>query len=172
MSHEEAMDFIRPAVIEGTFIWADLGAGSGVFTKALAELLGMEGTVYAVDRSSQIHAVKPPVSGATLYSIQADFTKMLELPRLDGLLMANSLHYVLQKEQVLKQLLQHLKPSGTFVLIEYDRAIPNPWVPYPIREKAFARLAQKVGLSNLQGLKKRPSNYGQGDIYSIMAKKH
>jgi ubiquinone/menaquinone biosynthesis C-methylase UbiE len=43
---------IRGGVAEPGGIWADLGAGTGNFTWALAELLGLSATVHAIDRDA------------------------------------------------------------------------------------------------------------------------
>src|SRR5262245_4114906 len=45
----DAIALIRGAVTRPGGLWADLGAGSGMFTRALATLVGPGGTVYAVD---------------------------------------------------------------------------------------------------------------------------
>lgn len=50
MKTTEAASLIRKGIERPGGVWADLGAGSGTFTYALAELLGATGTVYAVDR--------------------------------------------------------------------------------------------------------------------------
>ncbi|HUF64736.1 MAG TPA: class I SAM-dependent methyltransferase, partial [Gemmatimonadaceae bacterium] len=52
MTRDEAIDLIRPAVAGHDGDWADLGAGAGTFTAALAELLGARHTVTAVDRDA------------------------------------------------------------------------------------------------------------------------
>src|SRR5262245_13041022 len=81
-------------------VWADLGAGTGNFTWALRELLGPQATIDALDRdrraierqrAAMAQAAEP---GATIVPMQADFTHRLELPALDGVLMANALHFV------------------------------------------------------------------------------
>ncbi|HEX6910991.1 MAG TPA: class I SAM-dependent methyltransferase, partial [Longimicrobium sp.] len=50
MKESDAIDLLRPAVHPSPDArWADLGAGTGVFTRALATLAGPSGRVFAVD---------------------------------------------------------------------------------------------------------------------------
>ena len=113
MEIQEAVDLLRDAVGESTGIWADLGAGTGTFTLALAELLG-GGTIYAVDDdASAIRALGElqAVGGTRIVPVKADFTHPVELPGLggtplDGLLMANALHFVSDATGVLSRLVQ------------------------------------------------------------------
>jgi ubiquinone/menaquinone biosynthesis C-methylase UbiE len=131
VEHETAVALIREGVgldklgtpnPGGT--WADLGAGSGVFTRALAALLGPAGTVYAIDRDGravrQLGMQPGPASGATIHMRQADFTRPLELDPLDGLLLANALHFAPQQERVLRRLVGYLKRHGRLLVVEYD----------------------------------------------------
>src|SRR5690606_15919749 len=97
MDHATAVELIHGAVAATGGTWADLGAGSGTFTRALATLLGPRGTVHAVDHDAA--PTSAPTSqdagtAARVVSHRADFTRELALPTLDGLLLANSLHYV------------------------------------------------------------------------------
>ena len=169
MAHSEALDFIRPCIISGSFTWADLGAGSGVFTLALAELLGPDAYIYAIDQSKKVLEIPSKPGIAAILPQKADFTRTIELPLLDGILMANALHYVLKKEPFLNRIVKHLKPQGHLLLIEYDRSIPNPWVPYPLTFSGFEKLCAKTNLINPKEINRRPSRYGQGEMYAALA---
>ena len=168
MTSAEAVELAQGGVTRRGGVWADLGAGSGTFTRALAELLGPEGLVYAVDRRPAL-AEATPLTGAEVRSLQADFTLPLELKPLDGILMANSLHFVRQQEKVLRQVVSDLAPGGTFLLIEYDLQRPTPWIPFPIPPMRFKALARQVGLSEPLELKRRPSRYGPRELYAAVA---
>lgn len=168
MTSTEASELIQEGVTKRGGVWADLGAGSGTFTHALANLLGPEGLVYAVDRRPAL-AGAVSSTGAEVRSLQADFTRPLELEPLDGILMANSLHFVRQQEKVLRQVVSHLLPGGTFLLIEYDLQRPTPWIPFPIPPARFKALARQAGLSEPLELKRRPSRYGPRELYAAVA---
>ena len=167
MTHKEATDLIQNGVT-GRGVWADLGAGSGTFTRALAELLGPEGFVYAVDRRPAL-AGTGSATGAEVRSVQADFTRPLELGPLDGVLMANSLHFVRRQERVLARIVGNLRPGATFLLVEYDLKRPTPWIPFPVPPAHFAELARHVGLSAPRELARRPSRYGPRELYAVVA---
>jgi ubiquinone/menaquinone biosynthesis C-methylase UbiE len=152
-------------------IWADLGCGDGTFTEALVEILGPGSRIYAVDRDRQ--AVKDLqrrlADNPNVVPIVADFTRSLELPgiqsgRLDGILLANSLHYVRDPVPVLTHLARLLRPEGRVIAIEYDRRGANPWVPFPISIMRFEALAKSAGLSVPVITARRPSRFG-GDLY-------
>ena len=169
MEHADARALIQKGVLRTGGTWADLGAGSGVFTRALADLLGEEGTVYAVDRQP----VRPfnIAGGASVISRQADFTKRLELTDLDGILMANALHFARRHERVLKQIVTTLKPGGTFILVEYDIRRGSPWIPFPVPLEDFKTLASKVGLNKVREIGRRRSRYGPRDIYAAVVRR-
>ncbi|HAA22657.1 MAG TPA: hypothetical protein DCR93_13915 [Cytophagales bacterium] len=171
MTISEAIDFIRPAIPNAAGTWADLGAGDGIFLKALDTLLPSPSTLYAVDRkTSALEDLK--FEKHRLHVLQGDFTQPLSLPSLDGILMANALHFVPQQQEVLLQLVDRLKYGGSLVLAEYDTDQPNPpWVPYPIPKERFAELAEAVGLQNFRVVNSRTSRYGHRDIYLAIADK-
>ena len=169
MEHADALSLIRAGVAPGAGgVWADLGAGSGVFTRALADLLGAEGHVYAVDRQRSHY---PSAQGATITPVRADFTRTLDLPDLDGILTANALHFVRRHERVLEQLVGYLKPGGALLLVEYDITRGSPWIPFPVPLAHFERLAPRVGLGAVKEVGRRRSRYGPRDIYAAVARK-
>ena len=83
----------------------------------------------------------------TLEQRAADFTRDLGVAGMDGVLMANSLHFVMDKPAVLALVRSYLKPAGKLVLVEYDADRGNRWVPYPISYATWLVLAPTAGFS-------------------------
>lgn len=172
MTHEQAVAFIRDAVPNTGGTWADFGTGKGAFAFALADLLGSTGEVYALDQQGPIltypaHANQERF--APIIPMQADFTQPIALPALDGIVIANSLHYVAQPEKVLPLLLAHLNLNGSFLLIEYDTQTGNTWVPYPIDFSTWQHMAPRLGLSLPHKINRRKSIYGNGQLYAALS---
>lgn len=169
MDHDDAIALIRDAVMTPGSAWADLGAGSGTFTRALAALLGPGGVVYAVDRDARAMRAlaRGDANGAEIETRVGDFTVDVDLPLLDGALLANALHFVPYEEQVrvLGHIAGRVKDRGTIAIVEYERRNANPYVPFPITFAALGRLADEAGLGAPTLLATRPSRY-QGSIYS------
>lgn len=169
MTHTEAVALIQNGNIQAGQTWADVGAGSGRFTYALAELLGPEGQVYALDLQPSLEAGPVSEKLAKVESRQVDFREGISLSGLDGLLMANSLHYAPSAADALRKLLPSLKTGGLLIVVEYDTNQGNPWVPYPISRADFDSLAAKVGLHSVQELGRHPSRYGHNGMYAVQA---
>ena len=165
MEHQDHVNLIRPADLAPGASWADFGAGSGAFTLALRELLGLSAPIYAVDRDrsrlSQLERGHRARFGDSehLHIIHADFTRNLDLPPLDGVLMANSLHYFRDKQKVLRHVGSFLKPEGAVILVEYNVDRGNPWVPHPLSFETFLELAPQAGFSQPHLLAKHPSSF-------------
>jgi len=178
MTVQEAIDLIRPAVTSGKATWADFGAGTGLFTRALAHLLGAGARVIAVDRDPHVFnelnalADHAPASGAGIVPVRGDFLELaslsaLEEIRLDGALFANALHYAADVVPVLSDVAYRLTNSGRIVVVEYDRNVASPWVPYPIPPDRLRMLAAGAGLDYVQVVGRRESRFG-GAMYSAV----
>lgn len=170
MDHADHVDLIREGVSPG--VWADLGSGGGAFTLALADLLGPGGRIHSIDRDGgalrrQRQAMEARFPAAAVEYRQADFTRPLELPELDGIVMANSLHFVRRKEPVLAAVRGHLRPGGRLVLVEYDTDSGNPWVPHPLSYGTWERVAAANGFEATRLLLRRPSRHA-GAMYSAL----
>lgn len=100
--------------------------------------------------------------------IAADFTRPLDLSSLDGIVMANSLHFVRLKEPVLRLVLSYLRPGGRLLLVEYNADRGNPWVPYPFSYSTWEDLARQAGFASTRLLERRPSRF-LGEIYSALS---
>ena len=166
MELETAKDLIRTAIHPGA-CWADLGAGTGTFSYALSELLGPLGMVIAVDRKQEFGLKSTDKKNAQIHYFEADFTHSLNIPPLDGILLANSLHFISHQQEVLQKWAQKLLPEGNILLLEYDQTIPSPWVPYPVPRKKGKKLLEGLGCVEIEEIGSTPSQYNNGDIYVL-----
>ena len=174
MNHRDHVDLLRPADLSPGGVWADLGAGSGAFTLALRELLGSGGVVYAVDKDRRsldalARAYKARFGDTQdLHLVPTDFTRSLDLPPLDGMVTANSLHYFKDKEKVLRHVRTFLKPGGALLLVEYNVDSGNLWVPHPLTFEAYRVLAPRAEFTEPRLLAKHPSSFLR-EFYSAVA---
>lgn len=164
MQHQDHVRLIRAGIPTRGGVWADLGSGSGAFTLALADLLGPGAHIYSVDRDrralrEQEVAMRARFPQVSVDYLEADFTAKLTLPPLDGLLMANSLHFVREKAPVLAQLRTYLRPGGSLLLVEYNAERGNPWVPYPLSYPTWEKLSQQHGFTQTRLLSTVPSRF-------------
>jgi trans-aconitate methyltransferase len=170
---KDAIDLIRFPVNEEVQTWADLGCGSGLFTKALASLLPAASMIHAVDVDAKaLQKIPKEYNGVRIETSVMDFSSG-ELPfnQMDGILMANSLHYVRKKEPFLEHLMNVLKGGAYFLLVDYDMNKANQWVPYPLPIAAAEELFLKCKAHSFQLLNKRKSVFGEQMMYAALIKK-
>ena len=165
MNHADHVDLLKPANLIAGGTWADFGAGSGAFTLALRELVGPHADIYAVDKDTRgfrdlekAHRERFTTS-QNIHTMRADFTGALSLPPLDGIVMANSLHFFKDKQKVLRHVRSFLKMNGVLLLVEYNVDSGNMWVPYPLSFETFRELAQRAGFSEPRLLATVPSRF-------------
>jgi SAM-dependent methyltransferase len=173
MNHDDHVALIRDGVVGGGLSWADLGSGTGAFTLALADVLGPTGSIQTIDRDGrtlevQLAALRGRFPTVKVVPHVADFTAPIDLPPLDGIVMANSLHFESDKLAVLRLVRGYLRPEGRLVLVEYDTDRGDPWVPYPLSYRTWAALAADVGFHDTRQLAAVPSRF-LGSIYSALS---
>ena len=175
MDHADHVALLRAGLEGAGPRWLEFGAGRGAFTLALLDLLGDRADVVALDRDGssleRLRAAAKVLPGR-LEAVVADFTEPLpfEPGAFDGVLMANSLHFVRDKEPVLRSALAALGPAARFVLVEYGTDRGNPWVPWPIGFASWRDLAGHVGLADTRLIGEVPSRF-LGSIYAAMSVK-
>src|SRR6266849_10688526 len=162
----ELVGLLRGGIDANGGWWADLGAGEGAFTLALADLLGPGAHITAVDKDARAL----DVMGHGVEARVADFTKPLDLHDLDGVVMANSLHFVRNKAPVLESVRGMLSPGGRLIVVEYSTDRGNPWVPYPFTYATRVRMAEAAGLQGTEQLHSVPSRYF-GSMYSALSRR-
>jgi ubiquinone/menaquinone biosynthesis C-methylase UbiE len=167
MQLTEAITLIKPAVQGQTskVTWLDLGCGDGLFTKALASLL-MKGKIFAVDL--EIHQIKSPKpNDVHIEFVKLDFVRSpLPFAGVDGILMANSLHYVEDKKAFIEKAKVSLGPGGGFIIIEYDTDRANQWVPYPVTFEKMKNIFLSTGFGRVEKIGERSSIYRSGKMYA------
>lgn len=163
MLPQEATDLIRHGISGNKpQCWADLGSGTGTFTLALKSLLPAGSRLTAIDKSPQ----RIPVN-----FVLADFeSDELPLTRLDGILIANSLHFVRDKEKLIQKLEGYFLAKPQFLIVEYDTTKGNRWVPYPISFDSLHELFTSLGYQAIKKLAEQPSKFG-GSMYSVLIQK-
>jgi ubiquinone/menaquinone biosynthesis C-methylase UbiE len=104
---------------------ADLGAGSGIFTVALARAVGDRGKVYAVDIDQKLvdyiaEKVRREALG-NVRTVLGEFADpLLPSADVDVAFMHDVLHHIEDKAVYLKQLVRYMAPSGRIAIVEPD----------------------------------------------------
>ena len=112
------------------FIVADIGAGTGAFSRPLAKAVAPGGKVYAVDIQQGLldyinqRAKKEKIENIQTVLGQFDDPK-LPAHDVDLALINDVLHHIEHRSVYLKALATYLKPTGRIALIEMDKNDPN-----------------------------------------------
>jgi ubiquinone/menaquinone biosynthesis C-methylase UbiE len=171
MKISQAAALIRTPLIEWVRPqdWCDLGCGTGTFTTALAALLAPGSTIHAVDLDQKaLEEIPDRYDGIEIRKVLGDLrSSSLRLPSVDGILMANSLHFIQEQHLLLKRL---LSVTDRFLIVEYERSRPNPWEPYPVGFAKLCELFSEVGVERVEKLATSRSRFG-GTLYSATAKR-
>jgi ubiquinone/menaquinone biosynthesis C-methylase UbiE len=120
---------MRPLHLQ-TKVSGRISDGAGLFTYALANLLTTGSTIYAWDKGNTPLSPLPNPHQVNIKPGRLDFiAEELPVSGLDGILMANSLHYVQDKPAFLEKVSKHLQENGAFLIVEYETIRANSWVP-------------------------------------------
>jgi SAM-dependent methyltransferase len=117
---------------------ADIGAGTGYFTFQVADAVGPDGRVTALDIAPEmleyldLRVKARKAANVTLRRVPSDDPR-LEPGSVDTILMIDAIHYVKDRVAYAKKLRPALAPGGRVVIIDY-RPKPmseRPWGPPP-----------------------------------------
>ncbi len=176
MNHQDHVNLLRPAIPPNTpGPCADFGSGAGAFTLALRDLVGSETEILSVekdesrlDQQQRNFLARFPQSN--IQFLHADFTQPLNLPPLQGIVVANAIHFYRDKERLLRQFRAYLKPEGRLIVVEYNADRGNPWVPYPVSFERLRQFTLNAGFTEAELMATVPSSFLR-EIYSALARR-
>jgi ubiquinone/menaquinone biosynthesis C-methylase UbiE len=108
---------------------ADIGAGSGLFTRPLATLVGPEGVVYAVDIHKDLLAhIEETAKEESLENIKTVLASQYDpkIPeKVDLILICDTLHEIDNPAVYLNNLSDYLSETGRIAIIDYESEWPE-----------------------------------------------
>jgi cyclopropane fatty-acyl-phospholipid synthase-like methyltransferase len=106
----------------------DLGAGSGLFTRPMAQKVGDKGVVYAVDIDPELlkHVERTAQEQklANIKTILASETDPKLPEAVDLIAIIDTLHHIGNQAEYLKGLKKYLKPDGRIAIIDFSKDWP------------------------------------------------
>jgi predicted methyltransferase len=147
---------------------ADVGAGTGLFTRLFAARVGSQGRVYAVDiarefvRGNLRRAREEGYGNVTgIESNQAD-TRLAE-SSVDVAFICDAYHHFEQPQAMLASIRRALRPAGALIVVDFERvpgASPD-WVLTHVRggKDEFRREIEAAGFRFVEELKLMRENY-------------
>ena len=118
---------------------ADIGAGTGYFTRLFASAVGHEGKAIGLDiESSMVEYMKEDARKQGLKNYEARVVKPddVELPpkSVDVIFICNTYHHIEDRVNYLKRLSRALKPNGRIVIVDFYKK-PMPVGPQSVAHK-------------------------------------
>jgi ubiquinone/menaquinone biosynthesis C-methylase UbiE len=116
--------------LKSGMIVADIGAGSGLFSRPLAKAVAPAGRVYAVDiQQDLLDYIDKRDKEEKIRNVQTVLGEFndpkLPARNVDLAFINDVLHHIQNRAAYLKALASYMKPSGRVVIIEMDKSDPN-----------------------------------------------
>jgi arsenite methyltransferase len=140
---------------------ADIGSGSGLFTRPIAQAVGPTGLAYAVDIDQGLLDIldqKSREAGITNIRTILGVADDPKLPEpVDVVLICDTLHHIASRGAYLKTLAKYLKPGGRVAIIDFSDTWPEGHEPMAYTEAqvdgwmadaGFARVTEYDFLDN------------------------
>jgi predicted methyltransferase len=152
--YDRRFDILRALDLEPGAVVADVGAGTGLFTRLMAEAVGPEGKVYAVDISPTFveNTVRSArAAGLTQVEGVVNEPRDVRLPAqsVDLVFISDTYHHFEYPLSTLRSIHRALKPDGEMGVIDFKRipGVSSPWVMQHVRagRETFIREIESAG---------------------------
>ncbi len=104
---------------------ADIGSGSGLFTRPLAKKIGPSGRVYAVDIDPKLldHVAKTSAAAglANVTTVLGEFADPKIPEKVDLLTIIDTLHHIERPQDYVKGLRKYLRRNGRIAIIDFTK---------------------------------------------------
>jgi len=133
---------------------ADIGAGTGLFTRLFSKQVGKSGRVYAVDISENfVRSIERIAQEQGLENIQGlvntDKSTALAVNSIDLAFLADTYHHFEYPQTMLASIHRALRPGGRLVIIDFRKqpGISSSWVMSHVRadQAVVTREVEKAG---------------------------
>jgi arsenite methyltransferase len=129
IEHLKPLEIIRTIGLKPGYAVADIGSGSGLFTRPMAEAVAPGGMVYAVDIDKDLLShVKKTAEAEGISNITAvlapEDSPSLPAESLDVAFICDTLHHIAKRQTYLTNLKPCFKPGGRLVIIDFSDGWP------------------------------------------------
>lgn len=147
---------------------ADLGAGTGLFTRLFAPLVGPEGKIYAVDIAQKfLDHIDKTCKDAGIKNVTTVLCRQdsVELPAesVDFAFICDTYHHFEFPQRTLASLHRALKPEGQLVVIDFHRipGVSREWTLNHVRagQDVFVKEIEEAGFKRIDEAKFLKENY-------------
>lgn len=157
MAFSNPKDVVRQMGLASGAIVADFGAGSGFYTFAAADMVGLDGKVYAVDvipdMISRIaaHARDKKYKNVEVFAGDIEHTENLPLPdgSVDAVILANVLFMLEERGLALEHAHRELRSGGLLLMVDWSDSFGGlgPQPEFVIPKDAARSLAETRGFT-------------------------
>lgn len=123
-------EVVKRLALKPGMVIADIGAGSGVFSRPLAKAVAPSGKVYAVDiDQGLLDHINQRARQDNVSNIRTVLGKFedpaIPAKDVDMAFFHDVFHHIEKRQEYLKALATYIKPNGMMAMIEMDRNDPN-----------------------------------------------
>ncbi len=124
--YDRRKDIVAATGIEPGMVVADIGAGSGLFTRLFAHEVGPQGKVYAVDISQTfVRNIMRTARAQGLDNVEGvvNSPKEVSLPKesIDIAFICDTYHHFEYPESMMKSVRLALRPGGRLIVVDFRR---------------------------------------------------
>jgi ubiquinone/menaquinone biosynthesis C-methylase UbiE len=147
---------------------ADIGAGTGLFTRLLAARVGPQGRVYAVDIArafveGNLQRARAARLGNVVGVVSTQTDTRLDAGSVDLVFICDAYHHFEDPQAMLASIRRALKPGGTLVVIDFERipGVSPDWLLKHVRagKEDFRREIEAAGFRFSEEVKLMRENY-------------